>query len=626
AWRLGGDRRNTARCRAEHLEQADRPGPAAVYRERLGETERALALYARAGRWPDAARLEPARPEERRQVLPKIRELIESGGYGEAERLLAVRREALRREMPNIPGAILLGTERLAWQELVELERLEHRNAALRAEAGQTWSRAARHWTLAWEPHRAEQACRKGGRTAAWQPAPSPVIHTEEPEGHPDPGILSRLLAEVASAAEIRVLVQHLVHHGMRGCADCLREIEQTSQPPAPPLDDYDAAFDRVHEKIARGQIQGLSREIPPLKGLHAEVFEHTYVQMLLAMHGTRRATDLSLCELLLRQSRELGARDPVRARRAAELAAQTAELVHEGLYGSPVVQDAHTWSWAQPDVERVSKGEDRLVVNITDKIRQLLAWEPDPPMRAGLLALQAFLAGSRGRIDEAVRVFNRAASIHRRTGDRHLFGRVLLQKGILLGSTREGGQRHAVALRLIRRSLDLVDPAREPRLVVNAAHHLIWFQSQAGRTAEAEACLHAARRLYERAGDRRHLGRLFWLEGKIAVRPREAEVALVAARDALHREGLGHEAALATLDLGALYVRERREVDVRRQPELVFALASSGSVLRDTTFLVETAGGLAREEPAAPLLDELSNWMERLHRENNPSSLVPSA
>ena len=57
------------------------------------------------------------------------------------------------------------------------------------------------------------------------------------------------------------------------------------------------------------------------MKGLHAEVFEHTYVEMLLAMHGTRRATELSLCEILLRQSRELAVRDPARARRAAELA-----------------------------------------------------------------------------------------------------------------------------------------------------------------------------------------------------------------------------------------------------------------------------------------------------------------
>ena len=609
AWRLGGDSRNAWRCRAEHLERADRPGAAAVYRERLGETERALDLYARAGRWPDVARLEPPRG----RILPQIRERIEAGD----ERLLAVRRETLRRFLPNIPGLLLLGAERLAWQELLELERLERRAAALRDEAAGAWSRAARQWTLAWEPERAEQAIRKRGGTAAWQPPPAPVIRTEEPEGHPDPGILQRLLAQVASAAETRVLVRHV----MRGCPGCSREIEEASHPPVPPLDDYDAAFDRVHAKIARGEIQGLRKEHSTLKSIQAELSERVYVEMLLALHGTRRAAELSLCELLLRASRELRWRDPERARRAAELAAETAELLHEGLYGPPVIQDVHAWSWAKPGSEKHDKGEERLVGNMIDKIRQILAWDPDPRTRAGLLALQGFLAGIRGRVEEAVRAFNRAASVHRRAGDRHLFGRVLLQKGILLGSS---GQ-HDVALRLLRRSLDLVDPAREPRLAVDAAHHLIWFLSRTGRTSEAEACLGAARRLYERAGDRRHLGRLYWLEGKIAAWPREAETALIAARDALKREGLGHEAALASLDLGALYARERREADARRQPETVFALASTGTLLSDTTFLVNTAGALGGEEPAAPLLDELASWMERRRRENNPPGLIPS-
>ena len=607
AWRLGGDRRNAWRARAEHLERADRPGPAAVYRERLGETERAFDLYARAGRWLDAARLEPPRG----RILPQIRERIEAGD----ERLLAVRRETLRRRLPNIPGVLLLGAERLAWQELLELERLEHRNLALEAQAAGAWSRAARQWTLAWEPERAGQAIRKGGRTAAWQPPPAPVIRTEEPEGHPDPGILQRLLAQVATAAETRVLVRHV----MRGCPGCSREIEEASHPPVPPLDDYDAACDRVHAKIARGEIQGLRKEHPTLKSIQAELSERVYVEMLLALHGTRRAAELSLCDFLLRVSRELRWRDPERARRAAELAGETAELLHEGLYGPTVIRDVDAWSWAKPESEKHDKGEERLVGNMIDKIRQILAWDPDPGTRAGLLALQGFLAGIRGRVEEAVRAFNRAASVHRRAGDRHLFGRVLLQKGTLLGSSGK----HTIALRLLRRSLDLVDPAREPRLAVDAAHHLIWFLSRTGRTSEAEACLGAARRLYERAGDRRHLGRLYWLEGKIAAWPREAETALIAARDALKREGLGHEGALASLDLGALYVRERREAEARRQPETVFALASTGTLLTDTTFLVETAGGLAGEEPPAPLLDELSRWMERRRRENNPPGLI---
>jgi tetratricopeptide (TPR) repeat protein len=384
--------------------------------------------------------------------------------------------------------------------------------------------------------------------------------------------------------------------------------MEPMLRPPVPPLDGYDAALDRIHGKIARDELKGLGSFFPPLKSLHAEIFENTFVQMLLTMHSTRRIAELSLCDVLLRQQRTAG------------LALQVAETFHQSLYGTPVVQDPHAWSWDAPESPKHERGEDALAAGIADKVRQLLAWGPDPSERAALLTLQATVEGARRRAGEAVRLLNRAAAIHRRQGDRHLFGRVLLQKGILLGSAG----RHAMALRLLRRSLDLVDPAREPRLVVEGVHHLIWFLSRTGQTPEAEACLHAARRLYERANDRRHLGRLHWLEGRIAARPREAESALIAARDALNREGLGHEAALASLDLGALYVRERREVDVRRQPETVFSLASSGNLLKDSTLLIETAGALTREEPAAPLVENLESWTKDLREKNNPPGLIP--
>ncbi|HET9225708.1 MAG TPA: hypothetical protein VFR31_03515 [Thermoanaerobaculia bacterium] len=587
AWRLAGDRANSIRCRAEALER-DRPGTAAVYRERLGETERALDLYRRGERWLDVARLEPSPGE----VLPKVREWIDAGRLDDAQRLVETRRGSL-----PPPGLLLPDA---AWKERIELDRQEHRIAALRAEADAAWARAARQWRLAWEPERARKQ----------QPRSAPAIPSQDPQRHPEAGTFQRLMTDGAPTSEIRTLVRHALH----GCPDCGRSAYEAFHPQAPPLDDYDAAFDSIHEKIARGEIQGLKGDVPMPKGIH----DHPYVEMLIATQGTRRTTDLSLCEALLHTSRELAIRDPERARRAGELAIQAAEQLHEGLYGPPILQDPLSWSWKDPESEAIRKDEERHVADIVDQIQQLLAWNPPPPERAGLLALHAFLAGCRGRIGEAVRLFNCAASLLRRTGDRHLFGRVLLQKGILLGSAG----RIEPALRLIRRSLDLIDPAREPRLAVAGIHHRIWFLARAGRMAEAEAILHAARRLFERINDRRHLGRLYWLEGKIAPRLREAESALVAARDALNREGLGHEAALASLDLGDVYRRERRDADVRKMPDVILALASSGSMLQDTTYLIESAGSLSRDDSGA-VVDELWAWMQRKRKENNPPALA---
>jgi hypothetical protein len=617
AYRLGKDPHSSARCRAQALEEADRPGLAAVHRERLGETERALALYARAGRWLDVARLEKAQPEDRRLLLPKVRELIEAGEHDEGERLLRARREVLRRDLPNVsdvPWFLLTGGERLAAQELRELEKLEHRSGALRAEAERAWSRAARLWRLAGEPERAEQARRQSGR----QHAPHPAMPPEEPAGHPYPEMLGRLLDDAASPAETRLLVRHVLH----GCASCLREIEHALLPPVPPLDDYDEAFDRLHDKIARGELRGLPQKPQSPKDLLAEIFDNAFVALVLSLLSTRRVADLGLCDLLLNKSRELGLRDPERARQAAEIAVHLSEMLDLDLYGLPVVQSLRAMTWLLADEDRSFRAELRLAESITDKAELLQARGIGDP--AELLALEASVAACCGRIGEAVRILNRVASIHRRSGDRHLFGRTLLKKGILLGNLEEARQQ-AMALRLIRRGIDLLDPPREPHLIVCATHNLIWLLSQNGRTGEADACLGAARRLYERAGDRRHLARLRWLEGKLAIRPRETDRVLADAREALAREGLGYEAALAAVDLSAIYVREGREAEVRRQPDLIFSYASSGTMLRDTTFVIESTNQLVREEGVARLLDELSSWLERTRREKNPPALAKS-
>ncbi|MFL6290927.1 MAG: hypothetical protein ACJ759_08550, partial [Thermoanaerobaculia bacterium] len=194
AYRLAGRRQTSDLLRARALEEADRPGPAAVRRERLGETETAIELYARAGRWPDVARLEPARPGPRRRLLPKLRELIGGGEWDQAGRLLRARREVLLAQLPEIPWFLLTGGERLVWEELRDLERLEHRCRALRAESERAWSRAARHWSLAEEPGRAAEAL--GDRRPRLWPRPVPAASSapsrpsrpasaEAPSAHP---------------------------------------------------------------------------------------------------------------------------------------------------------------------------------------------------------------------------------------------------------------------------------------------------------------------------------------------------------------------------------------------------------------------------------------------------------
>jgi tetratricopeptide (TPR) repeat protein len=164
AYRVAGEAGKSARCRARALDEGGRPDRAARLWERLGETERAGEMHARAGDWSAVARLQGLVPESRQRILPKVRELIESGslsGAAEAAALARTRMEILRPLLPQVPWFVFVENDRIAWQEFCSLKLLEQRCEALRAEATGAWSQAARHWEEAGDPRRAAEARRR---------------------------------------------------------------------------------------------------------------------------------------------------------------------------------------------------------------------------------------------------------------------------------------------------------------------------------------------------------------------------------------------------------------------------------------------------------------------------------
>jgi tetratricopeptide (TPR) repeat protein len=618
AWRAAGRLETAQACRARYLETAGRFGCAAVYRERLGETDSAVELYAQAERWLDVARLDGAHPEGRRRLLPRLRSIIAGGAAGDLEALsragllIQARRKTLLDRLPEIPWFLLTEGERQVWEELRDLERLEHRCRALRAEAELAWGRAARHWDRAEEPARAAEV--RGGMRKVHLRRQEGSLPAGRPDSHPARELLRRFAQGSAPADEVREAVRHL----LLGCQACAREVEQGRRGGGLAPGSYDGAFERLRRKIAHGELD-LPRETESPRELYAELLAHEAVEGLAQVHSTRRYASLALCELLLDKSRELGLSDPSRARKAAEIAVRVAEQLDMDLYGAPVVQDLRAVAWAYLAESRRVQAEVGLAASAMEKAEQLLEdGSGDPLARAELLTLKASLAGYCGRFEEALGLLNRAAAIYRHLGEHHLHGRTLLKKGTILGNV---GQ-HPAALRLIRRSIDLIDPTREPRLIVCATHNLIWFLHESGQEGEVTACLDGARRLYEKAGDRRHLNRLLWLEGKLASGSREAEGALLAAREGLAREGLAYEAALAAMDLAVLYVQERREADMRRLADQIYPLFRSDDMYHETT-----AALLSFQRPGedvARLIDQLSGWVARARSEKNPPALLP--
>lgn len=431
-------------------------------------------------------------------------------------------------------------------------------------------------------------------------------------DDHSSPEVFERMTRGTASPEETRSIVRHL----LAGCRHCGQLADAARLKPAL---SYDEAFERAERKVAAG-LDKMKREREAACQLYAELLGQEAVQGLTQVHSTRRYASLALCELLLQTSRDLAIEDPARARRATELAVRVAEQLDLELYGAPVVQDLRAIAWAYlADTGRVH-ADLRLSESALETAELLLEQgSGDPLAQAELLGVKASLSAYSGRFEEAVQVLNKVASIYRRTGDRHLLGRTHIKKGTVLGNAGE----LETALRLIRCGMDLIDPPREPRLMVCATHNYIWFLKESGRAGQADSCLDGARRLYQRAGDRRDLLRLRWLEGKLAERSRDAEAALLAARDGLAKEGLAYEAALAAMDLAVLYTSEGRGADMRRQTGQMLPLFRSEDMYRETMVaLVSFQEGHVRRTTTG-LLDEVGTYLSRAWREKNPPALA---
>jgi len=435
---------------------------------------------------------------------------------------------------------------------------------------------------------------------------------------HPPREAFERLVRCEAAPGEAREIVRHL----LAGCSRCGRIVEETrsrSLAPPPKVETYDAVFDRLEGRLAQGA-EGLVAKAP---SLHEELLGHQAVEGLFQVHSTRRYASLALCELLLQKSRELAREAPEQAQRAMDLAAAAAEQLDLDVYGAPVVQDARASAWAYLNgPQRVQADLRSAESSMTTAGRLLAVGKGQPPrVRAELLTLQASLRAYGGRFEEALGLLNRAATLYRREGDRHLLGRTLLKKGTVLGNAG----RPDIAVRLIRQSMDLIDPPREPRLMVCATHNFIWFLNESGRAGDAASSLHSARRLYRQAGDRQHLGRLRWLEGKLAPRLDGAEGALSDARDELAREGLSYEAALAAMDLALLYAGESKGAAMRRLADQMLPLFRSGTMYRETMVALLSFQKDAEKKSSVELIRELGDHLHRVWEEKNPPGLVRS-
>jgi len=268
--------------------------------------------------------------------------------------------------------------------------------------------------------------------------------------------------------------------------------------------------------------------------------------------------------EMLLAASADQRYTDPQEMVHLAELALFAAERLEQDRYGRAVISDMRARAWAElANAYRVA--ED--FVEAEQAMVRAVGWQSrgsgDPWLVARIATLMASLLADERRFADAGELLDQVHAFYCRTGDRHLAGRTLITRGIFAGYDNEPRE----ALTLLTQGLEMIDSREDWRLAAQAVQAILWNLVECRRYRQARIHLWRSRSLLVRHGGSLHLLRLRWLDGRIYAGLGDlgrAERELLATRQGFEAAGSPYDAALVSLDLAAVWLRQRKTSQVR--------------------------------------------------------------
>jgi transcriptional regulator with XRE-family HTH domain len=224
------------------------------------------------------------------------------------------------------------------------------------------------------------------------------------------------------------------------------------------------------------------------------------------------------------------------------------------------------------------------------------------------LFAMESSLRRAQHRFPEALELLERA-----RSSPRANEGLILLQKEHVfdqMGNTHE-------ALMALTAAAPFIEASGDTRLLFalrfKTANHLCYL----GRCQEASERLPQIRELAVQQGNELYLVRVVWLEARIAAseeRREEAMTGLEQVRQAFTARELPYDAALASLELAALYLEEERTADVRNLARAMGWIFQTQGIAREAlaalTLFFEAA---QRETATVELTRRVAAELERM-------------
>ena len=342
--------------------------------------------------------------------------------------------------------------------------------------------------------------------------------------------------------------------------------------------------------------------------------------ERLARLHADPCFVSWGLCELLIRRSCQTAPEQPTEAFHLADLAVHVADRISESdLFEERWVYQLRSLAWAalgnalrvQGDLTGAERGfdmADSWWEGGTAGTEDALGYEPV------LLDLRASLRVAQRRFPEAFKLLDNAVELflngeHR---DPHLAGRSLIKKA---GAHIEQGDTES-AIQALKKANGLIDPEREPRLLLCLRHNLADNLSKAAQYREAAALLPDLKQLAATHGSAKDRLRLEWVEGRVAAGLGDHDRArhlLTKIRQTFLDESNAFDAALASLDLSISYLAEGKTAEVRELADEMVTVFRALDVAREPMAAVLLFQEAARQETAtAELVREVAASLTR--------------
>jgi len=312
-------------------------------------------------------------------------------------------------------------------------------------------------------------------------------------------------------------------------------------------------------ERRRRARRFAVLRERAEAPALVAALAGHPPARQRVILANRASFQTWGVLELLVERA---GAAEPAEVEALARVAIDLADQLDPAAYGEEMIADLRARTWALTGHALQVTGDlDRAEAAFAAAHLQLRRGTGDALERAFVLGLKAGLRAARGCFAEADRLLARAARLFSSLGDPQRAGRSLVR----LAEVRERSGQLEGAIEALYRALDLIDPAEEPDLLLEAWQRLLCHLVARGRIMEARGILARSRSLFGRSPQARHCGS--WIQGSIARglhQDDEAESAWLAARRGFLATGAELEAARVALELAGLYSEQGRGAELR--------------------------------------------------------------